>query len=579
MAGIDFSKFSDNFKKLWEEAIKDDNEVSLKEFARFSPEDQKKLTELLSGDPQVAENVNIVQVQYTNETDSLNLYWGKPREGNVNITDAMKNRYKGADSGWFKDGVLKLKDASGNFLTDETGKEIEIKFEEAIPQVETDVEGGFEVIENEDFMRTNRRFAVAFIETMYNRAIKENGEYLKNLGALDMGFWRETLGMGVQAVADLVKDQKAITASTAKKIERMTSERDNITNNLNALLDSPSEFEAKFKELTGCAYQNMNFENLRDICHNEENEKNSNIRYNKCVEEFKKLYPDNRVTNYLESGNSVSKFCDGIADIYVMFVLTGGVGKIAKILGEKSIAIIGEKLVQAAAKGNIKEVVSQMPKFMNLVKGAMKTNPVQFAKQFTAGAAISSATMATYEGGKTLVNALTNGEEFTTEEIINRILESLKGGAEMGAEMTVLQAFAIGPIMNKLSPLLSKMTGASPKVSQLLAEGGKKGASMGDIMKAYEDCSATTRGIIAKEGLHLGVSLPTFVVGFTGIESTKAFLAGKENPEAYNSEKFRQTLLEQAKSQEERDNISAMSEMELRAEFVKQNFMAQLEGM
>ena len=578
MAGIDFSKFSDNFKKLWDEAIKD-KKVTLEEFAKFSPDDQKKLTELLAGDSKSVGKVDVVQVKYTNETDSLELFWGKPREGKVDISAAIKKKYKGADSGWFKDGILRLKDASGNFLTDAAGKPIEIKFEEAVPQVETDVEGGFEEIENEDFMRTNRRFAVAFIETMYNKKIKECSDYLRGLGALDMGFWRESLGMGLQVIADIVKDQKAITASTSKEIERMISEKNNITDNLNALLDSPNEFASKFQELTGCAYQNMNFENLREMCFDTEKEKNSNIRYNKCVEEFKKLYPDNRVTKYLDFDHSVSKFCDGVADIIVMFMMTGGIGKITQILGSKSIAAIGEQLLQATAKGNIKEVLSQMPKFMNLVKSAMKTNPVQFAKNFATGAATSSATMATYEGGKTLVNGLTNAEDLTTEELIHRTLESVKGGAEMGVEMTVLQAFAIGPIMNKLSPLLSKMTGAAPKVSQILAEGGKKGASMADIMKAYEDCAATTRGIIAKEGLHLGVTLPTFVVGFTGIDSAKAFLAGDENPQAYNSENFRRTLLEQATSPEERDEISAMSDMELRVEFVKQNFMAQLEGM
>ena len=106
MAGIDFSKFSDNFKKLWEEAIRDDNKVSLDEFAKFSPEDQKKLQELLAGNPDaIGDEIKIVQAKYKNTNgQTLEFYWGHSLEGDVDLIgkDEDDYPYKTAKTGWFK---------------------------------------------------------------------------------------------------------------------------------------------------------------------------------------------------------------------------------------------------------------------------------------------------------------------------------------------------------------------------------------------------------------------------------------------------------------------------------------------
>ena len=119
------------------------------------------------------------------------------------------------------------------------------------------------------------------------------------------------------------------------------------------------------------------------------------------------------------------------------------------------------------------------------------------------------------------------------------------------------------------------MTGASSKIKELLKKNGEM--SLEDISKVYDDCIKTTRGKIAQEGLHLGVSLPIMVPGFTGIDSAKAFLSNGDK--SYNEDEFREQLLKEAKTQEERVRISAMNSFELKAEFVKRNFQAQLEGM
>ena len=345
----------------------------------------------------------------------------------------------------------------------------------------------------------------------------------------------------------------------------MVEERDKICNALEKQLDNPSGFSDEFSKLVGSNFSDMNFDKLRETCHNKENEKDDTIRYNKTVEDFNEMYPNNKVTKYLE-GNFVTqsldkmvKLCDSVADILVMFWTTGGIGGTLGKASMKGFANCSKFFIKDICEKNYKEAIAQLPKLSS----------------FLAGAAHSAPTMSAFEGGKALINSATNGEDLTADEILSRTIDGFIGGAEMGVEMAGLQAFAIAPIMNKLSPVLGKMTGASSKVKELLKKNGEM--SLEEISKVYEDCIQTTRGKIAQEGLHLGVSLPVMIPGFTGIDSAKAFLLNGDK--SYNEDNFREQLLHNAKTQEERVRISAMNSFELKAEFVKRNFQAQLEGM
>ena len=569
MAGIDFSKFSQDFKAKFEKAIAD-KKIYAEEFQGFSAEDQAELSRQLANTPGHIGDIIVIQNAYKSKQGTLEFYAGADsQEGKVELSQDTISKYPNAGKfGNFNKGVVTILDKDGKVLKDSLGNPIKFDFSTdlEIDSAVDNVQGGFETIEGENFQRTNRRFAIALIRSMYDKVIVENQNMLEQLGLLNASLWREGLGMGIQKIADSIDaDQKAITATTAKKIEQMVEERDKICNALEKQLDNPSGFSDEFSKLVGSNFSDTNFDKLRETCHNKENEKDDTIRYNKTVEDFNEMYPDNKVTKYLE-GNFVTKsldkmvkLCDSVADILVMFWTTGGIGGTLGKASMKGFANSSKFFIENIGKKNYKEAIAQLPKLSS----------------FMAGAAHSAPTMSAFEGGKALINSATNGEDLTTDEILSRTIDGFIGGAEMGVEMAGLQAFAIAPIMNKLSPVLGKMTGASSKIKELLKKNGEM--SLEDISKVYDDCIQTTRGKIAQEGLHLGVSLPIMVPGFTGIDSAKAFLSNGDN--SYKEDEFREQLLKEAKTQEERVRISAMNSFELKVEFVKRNFQAQLEGM
>lgn len=579
MSGIDFSKFSNGFKALWNKAVSD-GVLSVEEQSKFDGNDLSIFYQMYKDSPEDFKGLKIERVAAQKSNSTLYSYiidGEEYTEGNLNLKDKEKVEkvYHGADSAKLKNGIVTLYDKSEKVLTDAFGNPIRIDFSSGM-KIDTsleNVQGGFEKIENEDFQRTNRRFTIALIKTMFNRAIIANQQELDKLGLLDMRTWREIAGEGIQRLADSISEQQdMITANTMKRIERLKGERDAIIGKLEPLLDKPSSFADEFSKLLGCSYQSMGMDNLRTTCFDEKSEKDGEIRYNKTVEGFKELYPENKVVKYLE-GNSatnvmgnIASFCDSVADILAMFMLTGGIGTTYKTLGKtldkatlKNFTKTSELFIKNVVNKNYKAAMAQFPKLSTFMQGAVH----------------SAATMSTYEGGKALINSTTNGEDLTADEILSRTIDGFIGGAEMGVEMAGLQTFAIAPIMNKLSPVLGKMTGASSKIKELLKKNGEM--SLEDISKVYDDCIQTTRGKIAQEGLHLGVSLPIMIPGFTGIDSAKAFLSNGDN--SYKEDEFREQLLKEAKTQEERVRISAMNSFELKAEFVKRNFQAQLEGM
>ena len=569
MAGIDFSKFSQDFKAKFEKAIAD-KKIYAEEFQEFSAEDQAELSRQLANTPGHIGDIIVIQNAYKSKQGTLEFYAGADsQEGKIELSQDTISKYPNAGKfGNFNKGVVTILDKDGKVLKDSLGNSIKFDFSTdlEIDSAVDNVQGGFEAIEGENFQRTNRRFAIALIHSMYDKVIVENQKMLEQLGLLNASLWREGLGMGIQKIADSIDaDQKAITATTAKKIEQMVEERDKICDALEKQLDNPSGFSDEFSKLVGSNFSDMNFDKLRETCHNKENEKDDTIRYNKTVEDFNEMYPDNKITKYLE-GNFVTKsldkmvkLCDSVADILVMFWTTGGIGGTLGKASMKGFANCSKFFIKDICEKNYKEAIAQLPKLSS----------------FMAGAAHSAPTMSTFEGGKALINSATNGEDLTADEILSRTIDGFIGGAEMGVEMAGLQTFAIAPIMNKLSPVLGKMTGASSKIKELLKKNGEM--SLEDISKVYDDCIQTTRGKIAQEGLHLGVSLPVMVPGFTGIDSAKAFLSNGDN--SYNEDNFREQLLHNAKTQEERVRISAMNSFELKVEFVKRNFQAQLEGM
>ena len=225
MSGIDFSKFSNGFKALWNKAVSD-GVLSVEEQSKFDGNDLSIFYQMYKDSPEDFKGLKIERVAAQKSNSTLYSYiidGEEYTEGTLDLKDKEKAKevYPGADSAKLKNGIVTLYDKSEKVLTDAFGNPIRIDFSSGM-KIDTSLEkvqGGFEKIENEDFQRTNRRFTIALIKTMFNRAIIANQQELDKLGLLDMRTWREIAGEGIQRLADSISEQQdMITANTMKRI-------------------------------------------------------------------------------------------------------------------------------------------------------------------------------------------------------------------------------------------------------------------------------------------------------------------------------------------------------------------------
>lgn len=566
---LNFSDFSSEFQKKYKEAIKD-KQITYDEFKKFSKEDQLKLRSIFDSNPETFNGIDIYTKEYRNEGSVLSLKIGHENDttGIITINDKIKQKYPLAAYGKLNNGEITLYDKNNKALIDDKGNVVVYKmYEEYIEDLnEPSVVGSFQFIENEPPERTNRRFAVALILSRYDDVISQMQSFLSQLGVLDVGFWREGLGIGIQALADLKDNQETITATTMKKIDRVKAEREQIAADLEKFIDSPAEFETKFYQLFGKDYRDNAISELRDIMHNQDN-KDASTKYKECIAKLDELYPDDNIESW-EDSIEFQQTVDNIADIVVMFVMTGGIGALFK----GSVQKIAMNILKAAAKGDRKAVMMNFaklsPEVQTIYQSLAKKEFGVAAAQVVTPITQSAATFATWEGLKAFVNGATNAEDLSPEELLSRTLEGIKSGAELGVVMGSLETFAIGPVMKLLTPMINRLSGASSEISNLMKSGNGE-VSMDKIMEVYSKTSQTLRGKIAKEGSRAIVSLPAFTVGFTGVDTAVH----------YDENEFRKLLLDSATSDEERDVINNMDSFALRMKFAEEDFKNQVKGM
>ena len=580
--GIDFSKFSQEIQAKIKAALEDaksPNKIDAAELRAMNLEKDiaNKLIQELCGNYEYLGD-GYIKAQNKDKTKTLILLDNPQNNTFIPLTNDSLRHYRSLygneniAQGVYRDGKVYLADTKGHLVKDRFNNYIseEITFNTNSVDNDNNRVGGFEIIENEAPERTNRRFAIALVRSMYNDMIQELKTIASQMGVLDVGLWREALGMGIQAIADLKKDQELITATTEAKIKRIESDRDNICNSLNDLLDSPTEFESKFYQLAGKDYRDNAFSELREIQHNQ-TEKDQNTRYKECISKFKELYADSKILDNIESWESSVEFqktIDGIANIVVMLVMTGEIGK----LFQGSVQTMAKNILLAAAKGDKKAVLANFsklaPEVQTVWKSLAKKEFGVAAAQTVTPITQSVATMSSWEGIKSFLNNLTNAEEMSAEELLNRTLEGFMSGAEMGAIMGGLETFAIAPVMTKLTPVLHKLSGATAEISATMEKSGGI-VPMEKVMETFSKTSGTLRGKIVQEGTHGIVALPVLTVGFT---ATDSFIH-------YNEAEFRKSLLDAATTDEEREAINNMNSVDLRIEFAKNDFINQVKGM
>ena len=223
--GIDFSKFSQDIQAKIKAALEDaksPNKIDAAELRAMNLEKDvaRTLMQELCGD---REYLGDGYIKMQNKNKILIMLDKPENDSFVPLTkDSLEYYHNYYDEsitqGIYRDGVIYLADSKGRPVKDKFNNYITEKVSVQEYSTEEDViSGNFELIENEPPERTNRRFAIALARSMYNEVIQELQTLVKQMGVLDVGFWREALGMGVQAIADLKENQELITASTKKK--------------------------------------------------------------------------------------------------------------------------------------------------------------------------------------------------------------------------------------------------------------------------------------------------------------------------------------------------------------------------
>ena len=172
--GIDFSKFSKDFKAKFEAAAAD-KKVSLKEFNTFSQQDQATLTALLNNDPDALGNIVVVNAEYkSNNGGIFETYLGQGSNGLVKISDEAKNKYKGAVDGWIENGEFTLRDASHKPIKNADGTDVKFILKEK-------ADTNFRLpLGSETVRKEVRKFMISLLKEAYNKKENEFKEYLRN---------------------------------------------------------------------------------------------------------------------------------------------------------------------------------------------------------------------------------------------------------------------------------------------------------------------------------------------------------------------------------------------------------------
>lgn len=126
--GIDFSKFSAEFKAIWNEAVKD-KKISLDEQKKFSAQDRSIFMQMYKDSPQDFQGLSIEYVSQQkkdeNGLQTLSMYSGKEaNEGRLDLSNDTIKQYPEASFGYLKNGVVSLHNKSGEALKDAHGNDL-----------------------------------------------------------------------------------------------------------------------------------------------------------------------------------------------------------------------------------------------------------------------------------------------------------------------------------------------------------------------------------------------------------------------------------------------------------------------
>ena len=362
-----------------------------------------------------------------------------------------------------------------------------------------------------------RKAAAQNISIVYDNAINTLKQYQGNQGVLNAGFYREKLGKFLKN--NNITDIKLCCDTAIKTLEQ---EKEFATSRLEYVANHEGDFKREFKEFTGKEYDEdamkeflVNASNGEDWAASyekaynvEKTDKNGNVSY------------ENKIVNNALKKVKYQEYIDGAADIVIMLLGTGligkGLGKGAGVIGKKISPYIPKVLKNISAKGLMKVGGNKVT--VGAVLGAM---------------AMQSATFSIWDASKNYINLKTKDIQLSGEDAANEWAAYKQGNVEsakFGAFAGLLSSTVVGKVVAGTTKLLEKPV--SHAVTKNLAKTLDKSSSLTgkDIMQTF--LTKQGPGVVANSAGMLA-EVSGFTMYETANEVTKELLKKDENGERH----------------------------------------------
>ena len=494
MSGFDYNQYIKEFNSKYSEIVKD-NKITVDEYNSLSPEDQKKLTEALNGNPSILGDTVLISAEYSFQDKSLELYYGRGNSGDITIGDKIKDEYKNADHGLLKDGEFSLVDKSGKAIVNADG--IPVKF-----QLNNSIEKQNHLPLSMPSVRKEvRQFLLELLKKAYSEKNAEFNNYLiqskpnffKGL-AMQLHDWGSMAAdklteMGV--VIDRNDTRWEIKDKLIDKLAEIEVLEDNVDNEatfndlFKQYFHSDFDYNSTYEYLNSCLdFKNSEMKDKLQIS------KTSGKNFSKT---FDKLTKNSfkAVDDYIGNAENTGGLLDLAFNVALMY-LSGGSSAIAKY-------------AQTTAKGGAELAENVITKVAG-VKAAQST----IGKTVSQGVGIVSA-QTTSAGANAVAFQVTKAAELAGEaaatghvdmDKADVIAESAEGLFKFGYVGGAIS----GPLGMQVKGLTTKLLNSKPIINQILTKGiTNKPTALTSVLKDISEHSEAI-GEVLKFGTEFGIN-------------------------------------------------------------------------
>ena len=493
--GIDFSKFSKDFKAKFEAAAAD-KKVSLKEFNTFSQQDQATLTALLNNDPDALGNIVVVNAEYkSNNGGIFETYLGQSSNGLIKISDEAKSKYKGAVDGWIENGEFTLRDASHKPIKNADGTDVKFVLKEK-------ADTNFRLpLGSETVRKEVRKFMVSLLKEAYDKKENEFKDYIRDN---QNGFSFKELGMELHDVSSAVKDNLT---KIGIPMDR-TSTREEISQNLynkgiqlaelSGSIDNEENFNKLFNNYFGTDF---NYESAYDYMYdcmewNNKDVKDKLTFAQESNDKFSKTFDDltknnfKTVDDYIGNSEKAGELLDLAFNVALMHVGASSAFAKATQMAAKGGAEMAESIMvktlgKEAAESTIGKTVSQATGIVSAQTTNAGLNAVGF--QSTKAADLAS---------EAIVTGKINTEK---AEQIGMSIESLFKFGYVGGAIS-------GPLGMQVKGMTTRLLNSEPILKRVLTGTvTNKPIPLTSVLKNLSEHSEAL-GTVLKFGTEFGIN-------------------------------------------------------------------------